>query len=87
MDSYSKKYSLRNSSPPIPDCIQGHREHLFGSWYKYLIEDGNKVFYYNTKTYERTWSSPKRRVVDVCYWSLSFYDNLTFIILNILFLK
>lgn len=67
MDSYSKKYPLRNTSPPIPDGTLNHGEYLFGSWYKYSIEDGNKVFYYNTKTFERTWSSPKQRINDVCY--------------------
>lgn len=67
MDSYSKRYPLRNTSPPIPDTTQNHGEHLFGSWFKHSIEDGNKVFYYNSKTHERTWSIPKRRVVDVCY--------------------
>ncbi|XP_025417931.1 rho GTPase-activating protein 12-like isoform X2 [Sipha flava] len=61
VDSYSKRYPLRSTSPPIPDGTLNHGEYLFGSWYKYSIEDGNKVFYYNTKTCERTWSSPKQR--------------------------
>lgn len=41
VDSYSKRYPIRNSSPPILDVPLGHGE-----------------------TFERTWSSPKHRIVD-----------------------
>lgn len=67
MDSYSKRYPLRSASPPVPDATLNNGEHLFGSWFKYSIDDGSKVFYYNAKTYERTWSFPKRHLNDVSY--------------------
>lgn len=82
MDSYSKKYPLRNTSPPIPDATLGHGEYMFGSWYKYLIEDGNKVFFYNTKTNERTWSMPKHHIVDV-YKTLFFIIHIYYVFLTI----
>ncbi|XP_050535745.1 rho GTPase-activating protein 12-like [Daktulosphaira vitifoliae] len=68
VESYTKRYPLRNSSPPVPDSSASHDqgEHVYGSWYKYSTDDGSggsRPFYYNTKTYERTWSSPKRRCV------------------------
>lgn len=78
MDSYSKRYPLRNSSPPVPDSTLGHGEPLFGSWYKYSIEDGHKVFYYNSKTYERTWSFPKRRIVDVYHKLIIYFLSILF---------
>ncbi|XP_050437352.1 rho GTPase-activating protein 12-like isoform X2 [Adelges cooleyi] len=78
VDSYAKRYPVRNISPPVPDAnaVHGQGEHMFGSWYKYSTDDSNRPFYYNAKTCERTWSSPKRRcVVDEDKGSISRHSS------------